>query len=108
VKGLKLKNVTFHLKHNDLRPAIVIEDGKSIELDNCKLPAANGAESVIRLENVDGALIRKTETGGNASAFVLVEGRESNSIRLDNNKTGDIKKKIQLGPGVKSIAVDPK
>ena len=105
VKGLKLKNITFRLKHNDLRPAFIIEDGKNIEITGCKIPQTSGAQSIVRLENVDGAKITGTQVQGNAEAFVRVEGNDSKKIKVENNKTAAIKKNIELAPGVKTQVI---
>ncbi|HET9431627.1 MAG TPA: glycosyl hydrolase family 28 protein [Chitinophagaceae bacterium] len=92
VKGLKLKNVTFRIRHNDLRPVFICEDGKDIEVTGWKIPATTGAQSIIRLENVEGAVISKNEVKGNAEAFVRVEGAGSKTVRVEKNKTGRIKR----------------
>ncbi|MBE9598496.1 glycoside hydrolase family 28 protein [Pedobacter sp. MC2016-24] len=64
VKGLRLINVKFHLENNDLRPALVVSDGKNIEVDHWEIPETTGAEAIIRLENVENALIQNlTGTG---------------------------------------------
>jgi hypothetical protein len=90
VEGLKLKNVTFRLKNNDLRPAIICEDGKNIEITQCHIPETNGAQSVIRLENLNGAVISNNEVKGKADAFVLKEGN-SKGVKMTNNKIGNRK-----------------
>ncbi|MEO8405854.1 MAG: glycosyl hydrolase family 28 protein [Chitinophagaceae bacterium] len=91
VKGLKLKNVTIRIKNNDLRPVFICEDGKDIEISNCHIPATTGAQSIIRLENVDGADINNNEVKGDAEAFVRVESSSNKTIRVTKNKT-NIKK----------------
>jgi polygalacturonase len=101
VKGLKLKNISFRLKANDLRPAFIFEDGKDIEINDCKIPETKGAESIIRFVNVDGAKIKNTETKASANAFVKVEGSSSKNIRLDKNKS-QIKKEVELASDVNS------
>jgi hypothetical protein len=53
VKGLKLKNITFHVKNNDLRPFFICEDGKDIEVTGWDIPATTGSQTIIRLENVE-------------------------------------------------------
>jgi polygalacturonase len=100
VKDLKLKNITFRLQHNDLRPAFIIEDGKNIEITNCKIPETTGAQCIVRLQNVDGAVINKTEAKGNADAFVRVEGSNSKNVKVLNNKTGGTKNNIELSDDV--------
>jgi hypothetical protein len=103
VKGLKLKNVTFRIKQNDLRPAFICEDGKDIELTGWHLPETTGGEAIIRMENVDGAVINKVKAKGSAQAFVRVEGKGSKNIKLSNNKTGGIKKTIETSSEVSGV-----
>lgn len=106
VKGLKLRNVSFRLKNNDLRPAFICEDGKNIEISNWDIPATKGAQSIIRLENVEGAIINNNKVQGTGDAFVRAEGTDSKSIQLSKNSIPGIKKKIESVPVVKKeIAV---
>lgn len=99
VKGLKLRNISFHLKSNDLRPALIFDDGKDIEVNGCRLPETKGGASVIRLVSVAGAEIKNTATKAEAEAFVKVEGKSSKKIRLNKNSSKS-KKEIELGPDV--------
>jgi hypothetical protein len=96
VDGLKVSNVKFTLSHNDLRPAIICEDGKNIELNSCIIPETIGAQAVIRLENVAGARINNTTVAGSADAFVRVEGNASHDVHILQNKTPGIQKKVEL------------
>ena len=104
VKGLKLVPLKFNLKNNDLRPAFVIDDGKEAEITNCKIAETSGAQSIISLENVEGARISKLEVKGSAEAFVRVEGSNSKDVRVMKNKIPGIKKEVELAndvePGV--------
>ena len=95
VKGLVLKNISFHIKNNDLRPVFVCEDGKDIEMNGWKIPATSGAETIVRLENIDGANITNNEVKGTAAVFVTVEGRNSKGVNVKNNKTAEIKKLVE-------------
>ncbi|HEU5165449.1 MAG TPA: glycosyl hydrolase family 28 protein [Chitinophagaceae bacterium] len=106
VKGLKLKNITFHIKNNDLRPVFICDDGKGIEVTGWNIPATSSAQSIIRLENVDGATINNNTVKGKAEIFVKVEGVNSKAVRVMKNKTKGIKKAIDLSATVKpEIAV---
>jgi len=101
VKGLKLKNITFRIKQNDLRPVFICEDGKDIELTGWNVPETNGGEAIMRLENVEGAAITKINVKGSAQAFVRVEGKDSKKVKLSKNKTPGIKKTIETSAEVK-------
>jgi polygalacturonase len=105
VKGLKLKNISFRLKNNDLRPAFVCEDGKDIELTGWNIPATSGAQAIIRLENVQVANINNNEVKGEGNAFVRIEGENSEAVRISTNKTSGIKKTSESAPGVKAGAI---
>jgi hypothetical protein len=91
VSGLKLKNISFRIKQNDLRPAFVCEDGKDIEITGWKIPATTGSEAIIRLENVADAMISNNIVLGSAECFVKIEGTGSKNVKLTKNKTGKIK-----------------
>jgi hypothetical protein len=104
VKGLKLKNITFRLKNNDLRPALICEDGKDIEVEGWNIPQTSNAQAIIRLEHVDGVAIRKTTAKGPAAAFVRVEGNRSKGIRLSKNKVTGVGKIIEHVPDSKATA----
>jgi hypothetical protein len=95
VSGLKLKNISFTLKNPDLRPAFIIEDGKEVEITGGEMASADGAESVIRLENVQGATISKVGVSGKANSFVRVEGAGSAKINVTKNRLGRIKNKVE-------------
>ena len=102
VKGLKLKNISFRLKNNDLRPVFICEDGKDITLSGWNIPPTTGAQAIIRLENVEGADINKMNVKGTADAFVRTEG-ESKGIKLSKNKTTGIKKQIEKSSEAKNL-----
>jgi hypothetical protein len=99
-----LNNITFRLKTNDLRPVFICEDGKDIEISNCKIPETTGAESIIRLVNVDGAKVKNINTRASANAFVRVEGSDSKKIKLSDNKSQS-KKEIELASDVNADVV---
>ncbi len=96
VTGLKLKNVSFTLENADLRPAFIIEDGKNIEISGGKIGTATGAETAIRLENVQGAIVSKVFATGTANALVRLEGDQSADIRVLKNQAKGIKNKIVI------------
>ncbi|QKJ33129.1 right-handed parallel beta-helix repeat-containing protein [Mucilaginibacter mali] len=85
VEGLVLNNVRFKLKSNDLRPAMICEDGKEIKISNCDIPETNGGKSIIRLTKVAGANIGNNKVLGSADAFVAVDGGVTN-MQLNGNK----------------------
>jgi polygalacturonase len=106
VKGLRLNNVKFTLKNNDVRPAFICEDGKDIQLNNWKFAETNGAQAIVRLENVDGANISNVEAKGTADAFVRVEGGNGNSVKVSKANTPRIKKQVEVAVASKVVAIN--
>jgi len=96
VKGLKLINITLHLDSNDRRPAFVCEDGKDLQLTGWKIPETSGAQSVIRLEHVEKALISKIDVKGAADTLVKVEGNDSKDIQVVKSNTPGINKQLAM------------
>jgi hypothetical protein len=101
VKGLKLRNITFRIKNNDLRPAFICEDGKDIEVSGWYIPATFGAQSIMRLENVEEARVVNNNVKGKGDAFVRVVGASSKSVHVSKNKTSGMKKTVVLATDVK-------
>jgi polygalacturonase len=92
VKGLKLKNITFLLAGNDVRPALICEDGQDIEVSGWKVPATTGSQAIFRLDQVSGASITANQVKGNAETLVRLEGSQNKSIRVSGNKAPGIGK----------------
>lgn len=107
VKGLTLNNISFTLAGNELRPVFICEDGQDIQLDNWKIPETNGAQAIIRLENVRGASVTNTEAKGAAEAFIRVEGTANGNVRTNGNQTPGVKKTTELIPETKVITPLP-
>jgi polygalacturonase len=104
VRGLKLINVRFTLDSNDLRPVFICEDGKNIRVSKWKIPATAGAASIIRLENVEGAVIEKNDVKGKAAVFVKIEGESSTGVTLLKNRLHGTTKKWETSGSVKPSA----
>ena len=83
VNGLVLKNIKFKLDNNDLRPAIICEDGKNVRIEKLNLPKTTGSEELIRFENVAGGIIKMVKTKASTNALLKVEGSKSAQIILN-------------------------
>lgn len=100
VNGLQLNNISFHLKSNDLRPAFIFEDARNVVMDHCSIPQTNNAQAVVRLQGVQGAVIRNSVVKGSGQAFVRVEGTNNKGIQVMRNSAKDLAKEMELAPGV--------
>ncbi|PTR01570.1 polygalacturonase [Mucilaginibacter yixingensis] len=92
VEGVTLKNVNFSLKNNDMRPAIIFEDGKNLSISACNIPSTNGSQAIISLNNVNGANISNNKAAGNAGAFVGANN-SSNIVTAGNLLPAHLKEK---------------
>jgi polygalacturonase len=98
VKNLKLKNITFRLAANDVRPALICEDGQDIEVTGWQVPATTGAEAIIRLHQVSGTRITGNQVKGSAEALVRLEGDQNKSVKVAKNKGPGIKRALVTAP----------
>jgi hypothetical protein len=106
-KGLKITGLALKLAAPDSRPALVCLDCEDVEFNGFKLPAAPDAESLVRLESTRRASLTGFELIGDASTFILVEGKDSTGIKFKNNKLGAVKRNIEFADGAISAAVTP-
>ncbi|MBL7969336.1 MAG: hypothetical protein JNK09_20195 [Prolixibacteraceae bacterium] len=95
IEGLKLKKISLILASSDVRPALIVQDGKNIEISNSRIPVSSGSESVIRFEDVSGAVVKGIKAEGAANAFVKVEGAKSSNVTVAKNKISGIKKELE-------------
>jgi hypothetical protein len=84
-RDLTLSNVKFHLESEDLRPAIVCDDVQNLELSGFAADGHPKAESLIRLQDTQGAFITGSRVLGPLPAFLRVEGEQSKRIVLKKN-----------------------
>lgn len=95
IEGLKLKKISLTLANSDVRPAFIVQDGKNIEIRNSAVAVSSGSESVIRFEDVAGAVVKGIKAEGAANAFVKVEGAKSGNVSVAKNKITGIEKELQ-------------
>jgi len=86
--GLTLHNVRFQLEGEDLRPALVCDDVRELELLGFKAEGNTRAESLLRLQNTRRAFISACRPLGAVGAFLRVEGEDAGEIVLRGNFLG--------------------
>lgn len=94
VKALTLDHISIRLDSADLRPAFFVQDSREIKIVNSKVPVATGAESVVYLENVSGAMVSKNQIIG--SDTELVKEKNCSNVVVENNKTSGSATKYKL------------
>lgn len=95
IEGLKLKKISLTLASSDVRPALIVQDGKNIEIINSRIPVSSGIESVIRFEDVSGAVVKGIKAEGAANAFVKVEGAKSCNVIVKQKRISGVEKELE-------------
>ncbi|MGC8638589.1 MAG: glycoside hydrolase family 28 protein [Isosphaeraceae bacterium] len=104
-QGITLNNVRFHLEAEDLRPAVVGDDVQNLELTGLKADGSPKAESLIRLQNTQAALISGSRVFQPLKTFLRVEGTGSQRIRLKGNDLDLAASALSVADKVPSDAV---
>ncbi|HBO42949.1 MAG TPA: glycoside hydrolase [Planctomycetaceae bacterium] len=105
VKGLRLINVRLRAASPDLRPAVVCDDVHDLDIGGLDVRISPGAESGVRLIDVNRAIIRGCQPDGSASAFLGVEGKASDRIALMGNDLRGVRRTHVQGEEVGDTAV---
>lgn len=105
VRGLRFSNVRVGFAKPDLRPAFVCDDVEDLELFGCTTASASAVNPVIRFNDVRKALIHGCRSPETVGAFLRVEGKGTEKIKLMANDLAEAKKAVELGPGVREDAV---
>ncbi len=105
VDGLTLRNVRLGWEKPDLRPAVIADDVSDLELSGFKTNTVAGAQPVLWLNQVRGALVSASRLGAHAELFLHVTGAETTGIKLIGNDLAQATKAFDLGPEVSPDAV---
>ena len=104
-QGLVFRNVELRTGRPDLRHAMVFDDVKGLEIDGLDADCAKGAAAVLRLVQVDGAVIRRSKAPATANPFLLLEGDKTRQIVLGQNDLGAAAKAVGFGSGASKQAI---
>jgi len=85
VKNLRLHNLDVAFEDDDQRPSIVCDDVLDLDVLSLRAATSPSADSLVRLRNVQGALIHGCRPHDAVKTFVRVEGEQSTGIALANN-----------------------
>ncbi len=104
-QGITLNNVQFHLEAEDLRPAIVSDDVQNLTLTGLQADGYPNAESLIRLQDTQAALLTAVRVLNPLGTFLRVEGERSQRIVLRGNDLDLASKIVSVAEGVPAEAV---
>jgi len=97
VEGLVFRNVTLRTRRPDLRHAMVFDDVKRLRIEALDADCAKESAAVVRLAQVDGAVIRRCKAPAAADPFLLLEGDRTRQIALEQNELGPAAKAVVFG-----------
>ncbi len=105
VNGLRLRSVEYVLEEPDMRPALMFDDVKNLDIDSFAAPAPPSGMPVMRLKQVRRAFIRGCSASPGTGTYAQVEGEETEKISVMGNDLSEAGKPISLAEGVRSNAV---
>ena len=85
VENISFENVTLNYVEKDVRPAMICDDVKNINLIGLSAASNDEMESLIKFINVEDAFISNSKPSGQAALFLKIEGERSKNIHLTGN-----------------------
>jgi hypothetical protein len=108
VKNLKVRNVQLRTTEPDLRHAWVCDDVAGFWLDGLDAGCSPGAGALLRLSQVQGALIRGCILPQAVDTFLHLEGAATRDVVLLGNDLGKAKQAVQAASDVPRDALRSK
>jgi hypothetical protein len=105
VNGLRLNGVEVATDGVDMRPAVVCDDVKNLDIEGLSAMTPGGGQPVIRLIDVDRGLIRGCSSPPGAQTFVRVEGERSRRIALVGNDLTESARAVERAANAAGDAV---
>ncbi|MDB5110270.1 MAG: pehX 7 [Mucilaginibacter sp.] len=105
VKNLTIDNLQLNLFAPDARPALYIEDGEEIKINNLRAAVPVNNQPVIWLNQVENLLLSGYSPNQNVPLFLSLQGSHTHNILLSNNNLENIKTVWIKNATVKSDAL---
>jgi hypothetical protein len=105
VNGLRLRSVEYVLEEPDMRPALMFDDVRNLDIDGFAAMAPPSGMPVIRLKQVSRAFLRGCSAPPGTGTYLQVEGEDTEKICVMGNDLSEAGKPISLEDGVKSNAL---
>lgn len=90
-KNLRLHNVDLAFEDDDLRPAIVCDDVRGLDIFGLQSQTSQAADCVLRLRQVQGALIHGCRSDTKIDTFLRLQGDACRDISLTGNNLQEVK-----------------
>ncbi|MBB5287243.1 polygalacturonase [Rhabdobacter roseus] len=107
VKNITLDQVQLRFAQDDHRPALICDDVEGLELSGLQAQGTSATPALLRLVNVQNAVISGSRPIFEVPLFLSVQGKESKGIVLQNNVLKNAKQKVVAEKGAqKSVVVE--
>jgi polygalacturonase len=103
-ENVRFRRLDLSFEKDDPRPAFVCDDVKDLDLQDVKAQILPAAPAYFVLRNVADAIVHDCRPPAGAVPFVLLEGPQTERIRLWNDDLGGLKEKFRLGIGANQAA----
>jgi hypothetical protein len=103
VKGLKLRNVNFKLEEPDMRPALLCDDVKDLDIAGLTGGAPGNEQPLVRLIGTKRAFVHGCYAPPGTTTFLRVEGGETGKVTLLGN---DLSEAASAVTKAADVAVD--
>jgi hypothetical protein len=105
VTGLHLRNVEFRSVAQEMRPAIVCEDVKNLDIDVLRALPIVGTEPTVKLIQTRQAWLRSCSAPAGAKTFLEIKGGEKEGVFLTGCNLSGAEQAIKAGSEVPENAV---
>lgn len=105
VEGLTLRNLRVGWQQRDVRPALIVDDAREVELEGLVVEAMAGNAPVVWLNDVVGAFVQGCRLRTDTALFLKASGGKSQRLTLVSNDLGRAAKPWALASEVPASAV---
>jgi polygalacturonase len=103
--GLALKDVQVRWDQEDVRPAMIFDEVRDLDLDGFRSGKAAGEQPVVWFNQVTEALVRGCRAPAGAQRFLRVSGAGTGNVRLWGNDLTGAAQPLDRAPEVPAAAV---
>jgi polygalacturonase len=104
VNGLRLRNVALGAARSEMRPAILCDDVKNIDIDSLQAPPVGGGQPLLKFMQARKAFIRGC-SAPEMGTFLEVAGNQSRAIVVMGNDFSSVERAVSTAPEVEEGSV---
>ncbi len=105
VSGLRLRDLVIGGAAEEMRPALVCDDVRNLDISGLRTTATSSSQPVVKLIQTSGAWLRNCAAPEGSALFLEAQGDRTGGVLLTGCDLRGAKKAVELGPGVPPEAV---